>query len=116
MKYKFDINYLNYHFQKGIVVLVATMLLTIPNMKVYSSIGSYQTSSKAITVNNSYHDHSLNPLKDRPFFLLSICGSSLIDVALVGYFVAALVVNLGSVDTRFPNENYAKYDFSQFDN
>ena len=108
-------NYSNNYFQKGIVILVATTLLTIPNLQVFSSIGSYQTSSRAITVNNSYHDHSLNPLKDKPF-MLSICVSSLIDLAVISYSVATFVVNSGNVQTGFPDENYAKYDFSKFDN
>ena len=45
-------------FQKGVIILVATMLLTIPNLRVYSSVGSYQLSSQAVNANNYYNIHT----------------------------------------------------------
>ena len=46
---------INNYLKKGIISFVPIiMLLVIPNLDVYSSIGSYQSASRAITANKNY--------------------------------------------------------------
>ena len=108
---------LNHYFQKGAIVFVIIMLITIPNLHVFSSIHSYQTSSPAITANKYYQsDHS------RQTFALG--GIGLMFLFFVGF--AGLVTGgvLGANKVRHQqlhqlnsfDEVYAKYDFSEFDN
>ena len=44
----------NNYLKNGALIFVVFMLLAIPNLHVYSTIGSYQTSSSAITANKNY--------------------------------------------------------------
>ena len=39
--------------KKGVLILVAIMLLTIPNMPVYSAVGSYSTNSPSLVANSN---------------------------------------------------------------
>ena len=112
-------------FQKGVVILVATMLLTIPNLRVYSSVGSYQLSSQAVNANNYYNIHTEKKgVRNLP---------AVVAVTLtVGIIVASAVVSAAvssSIDESYApfiinpalepnplNENYEKHDFSKFDN
>ena len=41
----------NNYLKNGALIIVVVMLLVIPNFHVYSSIGSYQIASSAISVN-----------------------------------------------------------------
>ena len=53
-------NHLNNLFQKGIVILVTAMALTIPNLRRHSIIGNYHTSSMALNANAHYKIHPLS--------------------------------------------------------
>ena len=44
----------NYNLKKVTLILIAVILLAIPNIHTYSFIGSYQKTSKAITANKKY--------------------------------------------------------------
>ena len=114
-------NHLKNHFvQKGTVIFIAILLLTIPNISVYSAIGDYQTSSMAITANNKHTKH-----KTGDHF-------SLTGLAVLGVMVGVLAIVSGAglaygftsnhplitrpgIDQEF-DKRYVKYDFSQFDN
>ena len=108
------------HFQKGVIVFVALMILTIPNLHIHSFIGSYQTSSSAITANNTYK--YFLP-KSEPTVLIieqvALMGAVvvLIGLAVIGGTVAAAVLGVqkGSIAKNI-DANYAKHDFSKFDN
>ena len=123
-------NHSNNHFQKGIVILVVTMLLAIPNMRVYSAIGGYQSSSTAIMANNFYK-HSCLTKNIRPVSLAasivfafaiagSVAGAALLGagVGSIGTVVAMKAAGIGtfSLGSKNLDAHYAKHDFSQFDN
>ena len=117
-------NQLKNHFQKGIIILVATLLLAIPNTRIHSFIGSYQTSSIALTANDGY-EKSL--LEEKNISALGLgLGLGLGAIIAVG-FVALVVIGVisESTDSIFPESipskivdqmGYKKYDFSKFDN
>ena len=126
----------NNYFQKGIIVLVVAMLLTIPNMRVYSTVGSYQTLSPAITANTDYKfSHSIEKPNAALFAgnvavassVLGIAGAAALAMAIGGD--EALLSALAGLFSFCHNdiftkemsivnsgENYTKYDFSKFDN
>ena len=113
MKRKFGLaNYLKFKncIQKGAIALVATMLLVIPNMSVYSSVGSYQGLSQAAVRANESHKQA-NPIANVAWITSFICfGPGL---------VAAYLVNkslMGGITNSLSDQNYEKNDFSQFDN
>ena len=128
-----NLKFKNY-VQKGAIALVAIMLLTIPNMHVYSFIGSYQGLSQA-TIVNDYYDIQHN---DNERFFVPVMGVPVIGVGAaallvvgaiityatsLGVGVPALLVLGGDVcpqgDTilsKIVLRNYSKYDFSEFDN
>ena len=120
MKRKFDIaNRLNNNFQKGVIFFVALMVLTIPNMCVYSSIGSYKTSSIAIMAIKAYEPSRSEGEKciqiiyaEAAFFAV------IVGVSFVGGLVIASVLGTqkGRVEDNNIDANHAKYDFSKFDN
>ena len=130
MKSKFNVaNHLNNYLKKGVLVIVVFMLLTIPNMNVYSFIGSYQNSSPAITANNNY---KVSYGVEKPVFITAAVAigvgalvSFLVFNSLVSIASLALLSSAAATDSIFANsiltynyfdENYAPYDFSQFDN
>ena len=113
--------HLNNHFQKGVIVFVILMVSIIPNMKIYSFIGSYKMSSMAITVNNTHKYSSLT--KEKPF--VSLIETVILEVAfwalvasIIGGAVTAIVLGVqkGSIANNNIDANYVKYDFSKFDN
>ena len=127
---------LNHYFQKVslksiVLILVATMLLTIPKMNVYSAIGDYQIASTAITANNNfqlYKDDKGKPIAVVGVYALmaiaGIVGVSVV-VASAGAAAAGLAYAIGGFRVRDDREqhpiypdhrNYSKYNFSQFDN
>ena len=127
-------NHSNNYFQKGVVILVVTMLLAIPNMQVYSSVGSYRLLSQAVNANNYYNIHT----EKKDFRNLPAIAS----VALTGgIIIVSLAVSASIATTGFGmmddghgvfsgygniinpalepnplNKNYAKHNFSEFDN
>ena len=116
---------LNHYFQKVslksiVLILVATMLLTIPRMNVYSAIGDYQIASTAITANNNFQLYKDD--KEKPFAPAYVAA-----FVLMGAGAFAAVVGIGAAllsdgfvrpsQIIYPDHrNYSKYNFSQFDN
>ena len=107
------------HLKKGTVTFVIVMLLTIPNMQVYSFIGSYKISSMAITANDGY-EKSLSV--EKPTSLLGIAAGGV----MAGLFVVAVVVGsvvvmtvgkgTSSLTSKDDDKDYQRHDFSKFDN
>ena len=116
---------LNHYFQKIslksiALILVATMLLTIPRMNVYSVIGSYQRTSMAITASNNFQLHKgdkENPVFPEVVFIFAIGAFSVVGIS-AGILALAISRSIkGEQHPIYPNHiNYSKYNFSQFDN
>ena len=116
-------NQLSSYLKRGVLILVASMLIIIPNLDVCSSIGNYQAVSSAIKANDRYAHH--NSSNDRLlWFPAAVIGGV---IGIVGVVVSVVVVTaaveyhqMGSKTipsslNRF-RVHYAKHDFSQFDN
>ena len=120
-------NYLKSYYHKEIIIsIIIAMLILMPNVRVQPSIiGSYKTSSPAITANNSRL--SLPQMGDCP------ASPALIGLAMAFGLVAGVCALIGGVvctigitslmdkgGTTPPydniHENHIKYNFSQFDN
>ena len=115
------------YFQKGVIILVATMLLTIPNLRVYSSVGSYQLSSQAVNANNYYNIHAEKkgvrnlPAVASVVLTGAIVVTSIAVVVSVSQFQQSQIDYCGfiinpALEPNPLNENYEKHDFSEFDN
>ena len=119
-------NYLNNHFQKGIIVIVVAMLLTIQNMRVHSFIGSYQTSSLAITINNNYKKHTCSIEKLMYPAVVMVAKSVAVGLGVLASIGAFLYIVVSEVKSLVGKsflpltsdffDDYDKYDFSKFDN
>ena len=120
---------LNHYFQKVsfksmVIILVATMLLTIPRIGAHSVVGNYQKSSMAITANNNFQLYKDD--KEKPFapaIVGAIVLTSIAVFASVGGITGLLSYACGSYRDDgeqhpiYPDHrNYSKYNFSQFDN
>ena len=118
-------NHSNNYFQKGVIILVATMLLTIPSLRVYSFVGSYQLLSQAINANNYYNIHAEKKgFRNLPAIVAVtltvgiIVASAVVSAAVsssIDESYAPFIINL-ALEPNPLNENYAKHDFSEFDN
>ena len=111
---------LNSYLKKASLVFVSLMFVAIPNLEVYSSIGSYQIGSTAITANKSYQPIKINNANN-------IADALAPRAALPAEQVLAAIRNWARVIGRDYNgclcpsykdaaKTYAKYDFSGFDN
>ena len=110
------------YFQKRAIVLVGAMLLTITNLNVYSSVGSYQTHSQAIDANAGYRK-GIYPTRNVPTYLLADLVQHVTDLPS---FLAApaeaycFLFDDSTASSKsflsFKDKDYAKYDFSGFDN
>ena len=115
---------LNNYFKKVIVVFVVVILLTTYNMNVYSSIGSYQIKSQAITANTFYKKdlHSYCFTERQAIFddsMAEILKSQAEYTKKALQELADYINNNSTSRTHplsFKTKNYAKYDFSGFDN
>ena len=120
---------LNHYFQKVllksiVLILVATMLLTIPRIGAHSVVGNYQKSSMAITANNNFQLYKND--KEKPFAPALV--GAIVLVSIAGFAVVGGITGLlsyacgsyrddGGQHLIYPDHiNYSKYDFSQFDN
>ena len=111
-------NQLNNYFKNGALILAVVMLITIPNMHVYSSIGSYQIVSSAAIVANKVHQPF--PVSDYAN-ITDLGGIFAISSEAVEYGIAHGLLSDPSSYGYYPtrgsiSKNYAKYDFSGFDN
>ena len=115
-------NHLNNYFQKGTIIFVIVMLITIPNLHVCSSIGSYQTSSPAIMANKHFQsDHLPHEFSLSLGMAAALVAVAAVVVAIISSGVLAASVVVTSNKAQPPQLNYfdkayAKYDFSGFDN
>ena len=110
------------YFQKRAIVLVGAMLLTITNLNVYSSVGSYQMHSQAIDANAGYRK-GIYPTRNVPTYLLAdLVQNYVIDLPTYNAMPIEAYYFLFDDSTASSNsflsieKNYAKYDFSGFDN
>ena len=120
----------NEYLKKGTLILAIIMLLAIPNLPVYSSIGSYQTSSSAITANKNYMSFAAanGTTIDMIADLLTNSSISLRlahSTDLYSNAIERIMANEANqahghhghpLASRYATETYAKYDFSGFDN
>ena len=122
MKRKFSVaNYLKNKFQKGTIILITSMFLTIPNMRVYSFVGNYKTSSPAIKANNICDLHTNKEmLLNFPVAQAVIMVGSIFIAIAVAIAVTEDMDNRGLIMDPTLESNhfnhYKKYNFSQFDN
>jgi hypothetical protein len=97
---------------KAIIVIVAIMVIGIPNMKVYSSVGSYNSSSMALTANKSYRP---TELASRDAALPAVLAA----VGLAVVFAVGVIDGWNSVSAIAYSElsvTHDANDFSKFDN
>ena len=96
------------------------MFVAIPNLQMYSSIGSYQIGSTAITANKKYQPIKINNANN-------IADVVAFPAALPCEVVQAFLHSQARAQGRYYygdgcssskpiDKNYAKYDFSGFDN
>ena len=116
----------NYNLKKGTLILIAVMLLAIPNIHSYSFIGSYQNTSKAITANKKYLCLA-NDNRKIVFDVVSEVVAWAMPVTLddICYYYNGHPTSSYPTsqerqgDSKQHNpiaEQYSKYDFSGFDN
>ena len=131
---------INNYLKKGALILVAFMLLVIPNLHVYSSIGSYQIASSAIIANKNcsnknnkffsknyicYNDYLINGFyeDDRMGIIVENHIAQYPDIYAKALAHAKIIAEILSCSynghfstSKKPAKTYAKYDFSGFDN
>ena len=130
--------HLNKHFEKSIIILVITMFLTILNMRVYSFVGKYRTTSPALTANASERFFTKKEQRlNLPGVALACLSTAAILTTLIGLGLAVNnMLNLAFADIEIvengvsvglvdgekqpllfnTDKYYTKYDFSKFDN
>ena len=124
------------YFQKSkwkncVILTVVAMLLTITNLNVYSFIGNYTTSSSAImTMNEREFSHSIEEPNAVLFisygaYALSfgLSAANVLSVVFLGLAGAVAAAALFRPNDQliekmslFNDNDYSKYDFSEFDN
>ena len=111
-------NHSNNYFQKGMLILVAAILLTIANMRAYSYFGNYQILSSAITANDDYKPKKYSSERKTLIFMANCTEFILIASVILGVLgvVAVATAKSSNNDITSYNENYTKNDFSKFDN
>ena len=114
------------------ILTVVAMLLTITNLNIYSFIGTYTTSSPAImAMNEREFPHSIEEPNAVLFvsysaYALSVglSAASVLAVVVLGLAGAAAAAaalfcpndQLIEKMSLFNDNDYSKYDFSEFDN
>ena len=115
--------HLNNYLKKSVIILVLTMFITIPNMRVYSFVGSYQTLSPGIIANNIHNQYTTKEGFLNLPAVLSVgaaVAAFMASITAVAILVTKDKDNRGFMMSRTLAHNhfdrYGKYDFSQFDN
>ena len=106
------------YLKNGALILVAFMLLAIPNLHVYSSIGSYRVVSQSIKVNKNYTSFVVNEYNNKVMELLATPSVTII-LGISSEEMAWLLANCltqGCYVSKHVTKPYTKYDFSDFDN
>ena len=116
-------NQLNNYFKNGALILVVVMLITIPNLHVYSSIGSYQIVSSAITANKKNNTDITKKETEATITVIQQLAEITGRAALPNYVVLLSLQARGLLGhgklfcpKKHNTKTYAKYDFSGFDN
>lgn len=101
---------------KMLMLAVAFMLAIIPNLNVYA-VGSYQSTSMAITANSSYAPQT-QAASDAalPAILAVAAGVGLAVVFAVGVIDGWNSVSAQELAINDLPTSYDPYDFSEFDN
>ena len=113
-------NLLNNHFQKALVFIIV-LLIIISNMRTYSVVGNYQTvSSWAIKANENHELQKISPKKSYLIFAAHAYALGF-DLVILTVFAVGVVLATGLTmpndkPLNYFNKNYAKHDFSKFDN
>ena len=112
------------NLKKGVLILVAFMLLVIPNLHVYSSIGSYRIVSQSITANKNNASLAASRVNDIFMAQISAFSAEFVEAnshiaTIPAEDMAWLLANCltqGCYVSKHVTKHYAKYDFSGFDN
>ena len=115
----------NCNLKKVTLILIAVMLLAIPNIHSYSLIGSYQNTSKAITANKKYLFLANNNRKI-VFDVVSEVLAPITPAIERQYYIYYdsdgnyhITIQKREGYSKQDNpiaEQYSKYDFTGFDN
>ena len=105
--------------KKGVLILVAVMLLTIPNISVYSAVGSYSMNSPNLVANSNEQFTGIDTEKAAWWYAVTAAVASAYGA---GYFIGTLAHQVYHLLDGHPKElaivsvNYSPTDFSKFDN
>lgn len=105
--------------KKGILFVVTIMLLTIPNLPVYSAVGSYSTSSPGLTINS---EESANDTLAKKVGWWVVAAEMISLAYGAGYVLGTLAHHAYHGMDGHPKDlalvtlEYNSSDFSQFDN
>lgn len=103
----------NKFLQKGFLLIITTMVITIPSMKAYSSVGNFSSNTSALIANSEYGNSNLAKPPSTWLPVLAAAGLAIV-------FAAGVLDGWNSVSgitSDSGNEpNYDKNDFSKFDN
>ena len=110
----------NYNLKKVTLILIAVILLAIPNIHSYSFIGRYQKTSKAITANKKYL-FLANDNRKIVFDVVSevLAAPVTVTYGMCYYYDGHYTSQERQGDSKQDNpiaEQYSKYDFTGFDN
>lgn len=108
--------------RKALVIVLATIIMLLPNVRAYSSVGEYASTSLAISASNEY---PTNP-DTAKVAVPAVVGAVLLGAVLVGVFVAGLldgwaacgaskVFKTRAVFYQSLASKYDPHDFAKFD-
>ena len=115
----------SYLKKASLLVFAVLMFVVIPNLQVYSSIGSYQTGSTAIAANKSYQSIKItnaNNIEDVVVFRhTAAVPYADYDAPGLSHFARMTRLDYYYDGCLYPSskdaaKTYTKYDFSGFDN
>lgn len=107
--------------KKGVFVLVAIMLLTIPNLSVYSAVGSYSSNSPSLVANsNAKFNNSYIEEASWRLAIAAVAGAVVLAYD-TGYVLGTIAHHayhfFGDEDEMaLAPADYNSTDFSKFDN
>lgn len=104
--------------KKGVVAVVMAMLMTIPNLTVYSSVGDYATQSSALQA-SSIHTPGDDYSDTASWQLAAAAGAVLSATYTAGFAIgriASYIFGGPNIDQAPTDSNYAPANFTKFDN
>lgn len=108
--------------KKGVLILVAVMLLTIPNIPIYSAVGSYSTNSSTLLANSKHHLSSNSGPSVAWKLAIAAFAGAIILAYDSGYVIGTLAHHVYDSLDGHPKKRavkpiyYSASDFSKFDN